>query len=588
MKAEAQQTRAEQIVQPKAEKQAGIASILSGYGNAIQRNVTDEEEPLQKKANDTGLPDNLKSGIENISGHSMDDVQVHYNSARPAQLQAHAYAQGTDIHIAPGQEKHLPHEAWHVVQQKQGRVKPTIQMKRVNVNDDPVLEKEADVMGSKALDNVPDRGNIQPGQRPMQRKENNYNRVSEIKLSSDTNIVQRQDIDLPTAEAAMLARAKDFHALPHIITTPWGDEEGGSNCHGYTVTGNIGSSIMGSDLLGRLGDNSDGVMIFVKDGTIWHSGRFDGTILTHFLIGVGIVRSTIGESLAGYDNRFILPAQQQELDNYLRVPQSTIDKAELAFLRGELYSWEDKHIGGAQQLRMRSYRYEDAPIDDSEELASLIRDMKNFMRDNPLHGDGGHEEKKEEKKKSTVESDPDEEEHEEHEDEGEGEEHQGEEAHVEIAEEEGMQGHGEEEIPEEIEEEEENEHVEEEIPEEIEEGEEEEQDEEEIPEEIEEGEEDEHVEEEIPEEIEEGEEDEHVEEEIPEEIEEGEEDEHVEEEIPEEIEEGEDEHGEEEIPEEIEEGEEEEGDEEEISVEIEAGSGADDRDVEVEFEEDES
>ncbi|VXB09218.1 conserved hypothetical protein [Flavobacterium sp. 9AF] len=107
---------------------------------------------LQKKANNTGLPDNLKSGIENLSGHSMDDVKVHYNSDKPAQLNAHAYAQGTDIHIASGQEKHLPHEAWHVVQQKQGRVKPTMQMKgKVNVNDDKGLEKEADVMGAKAL-----------------------------------------------------------------------------------------------------------------------------------------------------------------------------------------------------------------------------------------------------------------------------------------------------------------------------------------------------------------------------------------------------------------------------------------------------
>jgi hypothetical protein len=25
-----------------------------------------------------------------------------------------------DIHIGPGQEKHLAHEAWHTVQQKQG------------------------------------------------------------------------------------------------------------------------------------------------------------------------------------------------------------------------------------------------------------------------------------------------------------------------------------------------------------------------------------------------------------------------------------------------------------------------------------
>ncbi|MEP0984325.1 DUF4157 domain-containing protein [Ekhidna sp.] len=106
----------------------------------------------QRKANNTGLPDSLKSGIENLSGHSMDYVKVHYNSSRSAQLQAHAFAQGNQIHIAAGQEKHLPHEALHVVQQKQGRVKPTIQLKSsIPVNDDPGLEKEADVMGEKAL-----------------------------------------------------------------------------------------------------------------------------------------------------------------------------------------------------------------------------------------------------------------------------------------------------------------------------------------------------------------------------------------------------------------------------------------------------
>ena len=101
--------------------------------------------------NNTGLPDNLKSGIENLSGLGMDDVKVHYNSEKPAQLNALAYAQGTDIHVASGQEKHLPHEAWHVVQQKEGRVKPTLQMKQgIPVNDDVGLENEADVMGAQA------------------------------------------------------------------------------------------------------------------------------------------------------------------------------------------------------------------------------------------------------------------------------------------------------------------------------------------------------------------------------------------------------------------------------------------------------
>ncbi|MEM7186250.1 MAG: DUF4157 domain-containing protein [Bacteroidota bacterium] len=107
---------------------------------------------IQKKNNNTGLPDQLKSGVENLSGYSMDDVKVHYNSDKPAQLNAHAYAQGTDIHIASGQEKHLPHEAWHVVQQKQGRVKATKQLRsKVNINDDAALEKEADIMGARAL-----------------------------------------------------------------------------------------------------------------------------------------------------------------------------------------------------------------------------------------------------------------------------------------------------------------------------------------------------------------------------------------------------------------------------------------------------
>lgn len=110
-----------------------------------------QQHTIQKKENKTGLPDALKSGIETFSSYSMNDVKVHYNSDRPVQLQAHAYAQGTDIHIASGQEKHLPHEAWHVVQQKQGRVSPTMQLKsNVSVNDDVGLEKEADVMGAKS------------------------------------------------------------------------------------------------------------------------------------------------------------------------------------------------------------------------------------------------------------------------------------------------------------------------------------------------------------------------------------------------------------------------------------------------------
>ena len=122
--------------------------LRSLFGAAAQLH----EAASSSLPNHTGLPDNLKAGIESLSGMSLDHVKVHYNSSRPAQLNALAYAHGSDIHVAAGQEKHLSHEAWHVVQQAQGRVKPTMQMNDgMPVNDDVALEHEADVMGARAL-----------------------------------------------------------------------------------------------------------------------------------------------------------------------------------------------------------------------------------------------------------------------------------------------------------------------------------------------------------------------------------------------------------------------------------------------------
>ncbi len=99
--------------------------------------------------NKTGLPDNLKSGIETLSGMSLDHVRVHYNSAKPAQLNAHAYAQGSDIHLGPGQEHRLPHEAWHVVQQAQGRVGDN-QRSHIGLGGDAAsLERQADLLAKR-------------------------------------------------------------------------------------------------------------------------------------------------------------------------------------------------------------------------------------------------------------------------------------------------------------------------------------------------------------------------------------------------------------------------------------------------------
>ena len=141
-------------VQTKRESSVSIIDT-SSQSESLQRKADMANNAAQRaeapRPNNTGMPDNLKSGIESLSGFSMDDVRVHYNSSKPATVQALAYTQGTDIHVAPGQEKHLPHEAWHVAQQMAGRVSPTTNINGMPVNDNAALEHEADVMGERAV-----------------------------------------------------------------------------------------------------------------------------------------------------------------------------------------------------------------------------------------------------------------------------------------------------------------------------------------------------------------------------------------------------------------------------------------------------
>lgn len=174
---------------PRVAHVAQLASLLqhagtpgAGRSDTVQRLASEEEEPLQgtfaaaqrmegveeeemlqgrfdggaaestatAAPNRTGMPDPLKAGVESLSGLDLSDVRVHTNSDRPARLNALAYAQGNDIHLSAGQERHLPHEAWHVVQQRQGRVLPTAQMRGTSINDDQGLEAEAHRMGARA------------------------------------------------------------------------------------------------------------------------------------------------------------------------------------------------------------------------------------------------------------------------------------------------------------------------------------------------------------------------------------------------------------------------------------------------------
>ncbi|MEI7025313.1 eCIS core domain-containing protein [Paenibacillus sp. y28] len=129
---------------------------------AVQRmSIPEEDElqmkPVQRKTNTNGMSPEVQGKMEKAFNSDFSGVKIHEGSDA-SEIGALAYTQGSDIHFAPGRyqpntqsgQELLGHELAHVVQQRQGRVRPTTQAKGIPINDDAALEKEADQLGSKA------------------------------------------------------------------------------------------------------------------------------------------------------------------------------------------------------------------------------------------------------------------------------------------------------------------------------------------------------------------------------------------------------------------------------------------------------
>jgi outer membrane protein OmpA-like peptidoglycan-associated protein len=107
-------------------------------------------------------------------------VNLHTESEQASQMGALAYAQGNDVHFAPGQynpssqsgQELIGHELAHVVQQRNGRVGVQAKERGIPLNQDSGLESEADAMGKLAAQGkktgMSSQGNSESG--PVQMK----------------------------------------------------------------------------------------------------------------------------------------------------------------------------------------------------------------------------------------------------------------------------------------------------------------------------------------------------------------------------------------------------------------------------------
>jgi hypothetical protein len=139
---------APKAVQPKQGNGQQIESDRSKTPQALQAATVQ----LQAETNVSDKA--LIASTAKVTGVPLhkDEINIEENSTEPAEYGAHAYTQGNNVKIAPGQEHNKAHELVHVAQQKEGGVEGTKEVNGQPVNDDPKLEKEADVLGAKALE----------------------------------------------------------------------------------------------------------------------------------------------------------------------------------------------------------------------------------------------------------------------------------------------------------------------------------------------------------------------------------------------------------------------------------------------------
>jgi len=311
---------------------------LQGKFDVAQResiSKEDEESLQQKTENRTGLPDDLKAGVEAASGFSMDDVRVHYNSAKPAQLQALAYTQGTEIHVGPGQEKHLPHEAWHVVQQKQGRVKPTVQMQRVQVNDEERLEKEAE---------------------NMQIKDTNEISISKKKVNLNEKLMQFQPLVLPP-----LHRQADVLGYYYNTFIEWFNNINIEYPHLQSTVDDLST-----DLVNYI-DNGQLTWNILESVILELNAKMEITEMPHF--HGRLVSPIVNSFLSGHPNSLSLDipnVARTLVDNGHEDNLGHFVSQALAHVHGNLPTYEGRHVyhdtDGGRNITLFLIKIDDIPI----------------------------------------------------------------------------------------------------------------------------------------------------------------------------------------------------------------------------------
>ena len=141
-----------------ADRQDLLASYFERRSLASSLERREVRRPVQRRSENGGLPEAVRAKMEHAFASDFSEVRIDPSSPKAAEIGAWAYAQGETVHFAPGKfqprsqagQRLIAHELAHVVQQRQGRVRPTARLGGLPVNAEARLEQEADRLATRA------------------------------------------------------------------------------------------------------------------------------------------------------------------------------------------------------------------------------------------------------------------------------------------------------------------------------------------------------------------------------------------------------------------------------------------------------
>ncbi len=143
-----------------------------GQDSSMGRQLPSQFEQIGADVKQTSvanqLPAAVQAKMEGAMGADFSNIQISKDSERAQGFGARAYAQGNEVHFAPGQydpvstvgQELIGHELAHVMQQRSGRVMPTEEQGGLPINRDHTLEAEADQLGQHAAQYKGSKGTV--------------------------------------------------------------------------------------------------------------------------------------------------------------------------------------------------------------------------------------------------------------------------------------------------------------------------------------------------------------------------------------------------------------------------------------------